>query len=254
MRDGRLLVGWGMATATYPAGQSPASATVRLRADGTALVQTGSQDIGTGTYTILAQIAADALGLPADRVRVEIGDTKLPEAPLSAGSRTAASVGPAVKGAAERARAAALALGNAGAARDRARRRRTRRMLARAGKSEVVGDLRYRARVRTGRTVSIHAFGAQFAEVTVDPDLGQVRVRRFVGAFATGTVLNAKTGRSQLMGGIVWGIGMALLERTERDARTGRVATRDLADYHVPVNLDVPALDILMIRGDRPRT
>src|SRR5581483_2464856 len=100
MRDGRWLVGWGMATATYPAGQSPAAATVIVRADGSAVVQTGSQDIGTGTYTILGQVAADALGLPAARVRVELGDTRLPEAPLSAGSRTASSVGSAVHGAA----------------------------------------------------------------------------------------------------------------------------------------------------------
>jgi len=267
MRDGRLLVGWGMATATYPAGQSEAKASVRVRADGTAVVQTGSQDIGTGTYTILAQVAADALGLPVDRVRVEIGDTKLPEAPLSAGSRTASSVSPAVKGAADQARAAVIALavgdrrsplyglsvdqitvaggelrGKSGAG----HRETYAAVLGRAQRDEVVGQ--YDSREKPDRKdYAIHSFGAQFAEVTVDPDLGQVRVRRFVGAFATGKVLNAKTGRSQLMGGIVWGIGMALLERTERDARSGRVVTRDLADYHVPVNLDVPPIEIIMI-------
>src|SRR6185312_2745252 len=234
MRDGRLLVGWGMATATYPAGQSEAKASVRL---------------------------------PVDRVRVEIGDTKLPEAPLSAGSRTASSVSPAVKGAADQARAAviALAVGDrrsplyglsvdqitvaAGELRGKSgagHRETYAAVLGRAQRDEVVGQ--YDSKEKPDRKdYAIHSFGAQFAEVTVDPDLGQVRVRRFVGAFATGKVLNAKTGRSQLMGGIVWGIGMALLEKTERDARNGRVVTRDLADYHVPVNLDVPPIEIIMI-------
>lgn len=267
MRDGRLRIGWGMATATYPAGQSTAQATVRIRADGTALVQTGSQDLGTGTYTILGQIAADAVGLPAGRVQVEIGDTRLPEAPLSAGSRTAASVGPAVKGAADNALAALVALAiqdprsplhglpasqvtaAAGALQARsgpARRDGFTDILSRAGQPEVAARAEAKESEDRAR-YAIHAFGAQFAEVAVDPDLGEARVRRFVGAFATGKVLNAKTGRSQLIGGIVWGIGMALLERTERDARTGRVATRDLADYHVPIQSDVPPIDIIMI-------
>jgi xanthine dehydrogenase YagR molybdenum-binding subunit len=267
MRDGRLRVGWGMATATYPANQSTASAAVRIRADGTGLVQTGSQDLGTGTYTILAQVAADALGLPAERVRVEIGDTRLPEAPMSAGSRTAASVSPAVKTAADRALAALIALAvqdarsplhglpaaqvtaSAGALQARsgpARRDSFTDILTRAGQDEVAAGVESRESDERAN-FSIHAFGAQFAEVAVDPDLGQVRVRRFVGAFATGKVLNAKTGRSQLIGGIVWGIGMALLEKTERDARSGRVATRDLADYHLPVQMDVPPIDVIMI-------
>jgi xanthine dehydrogenase YagR molybdenum-binding subunit len=267
MHDGRLRIGWGMATATYPAGQSTAHAAVRIRADGTAVVQTGSQDIGTGTYTILGQVAADALGLPADRVRVEIGDTRLPEAPLSAGSRTASSVGPAVKGAADRALAALIALavedarsplhgltpeqvvGRDGGLQARGapgRHDGFGEVLTRAGRPEIVGEFESKE-AEDRANFAIHSFGAQFAEVAVDPDLGQVRVRRFVGAFATGKVLNAKTGRSQLIGGIVWGIGMALLERTERDARTGRVVTRDLADYHVPVQMDVPPIDVIMI-------
>ncbi|HVT07814.1 MAG TPA: xanthine dehydrogenase family protein molybdopterin-binding subunit [Polyangia bacterium] len=267
MRDGRLLVGWGMATATYPAGQSTAQATVRLKADGTAVVQTGSQDIGTGTYTILGQVAADALGLPAERVRVEIGDTRLPEAPLSAGSRTASSVSPAVKGAADRARAAAIALAigdprsplhglrpeqvtaAGGELRPTAgppRGETYAALLTRSGQPELAATFESKESPDR-KNYAIHSFGAQFAEVTVDPDLGQVRVRRFVGAFATGKVLNAKTGRSQLLGGIVWGIGMALLERTERDVGSGRVVTRDLADYHVPVQMDVPPIDVIMI-------
>jgi xanthine dehydrogenase YagR molybdenum-binding subunit len=272
MRDGRQLVGWGMATATYPAGQSPAAAVARLRADGTAVVQTGSQDIGTGTYTVMAQIAADALGLPMARVRMELGDTRLPEAPLSAGSRTASSVGSAVKGAADRARAALVALaladarsplhglapedvvaadGELHARQGAARRDRYEAILARAGKTELM--VRYDAQEKAERkNYALHSFGAQFAEVKVDPDLGEVRVTRFVGAFAAGKVLNAKTARSQLIGGIVWGIGMALLERTERDPRSGRVVTRDLADYHVPVNLDVPPIEIISVDETDP--
>jgi xanthine dehydrogenase YagR molybdenum-binding subunit len=124
-------------------------------------------------------------------------------------------------------------------------------ILARAGQTEVVA--RYDAQENPARKErSLHSFGAQFAEVRVDPDTCEVRVSRFVGAFAAGKILNAKTGRSQLMGGIVWGIGMALLERTERDRATGRVITRDLADYHVPVNLDVPPIDVVIVEEDDP--
>jgi len=247
MRDGRALVGWGMATANYAAGQSPASAEVRVRADGTAVVQTGSQDLGTGTYTILAQIAADELGLPVERVRVELGDTRLPEAPLSAGSRTASSVGSAVRGAAARARAALAALAGVDVhgPLDHAA------ILARARLPEVVA--RYDAQEKAERKdYGLRSFGAQFAEVRVDQDLGEVRVTRFVGAFAAGKILNAKTGRSQFLGGIVWGIGMALLEGTVRDAGSGRVVTRELADYHVPTHLDIPSIDVVMIDETDP--
>jgi xanthine dehydrogenase YagR molybdenum-binding subunit len=267
MRDGRMLVGWGMATATYPAGQSPAAAVARLRADGSAIVQTGSQDIGTGTYTVMGQIAADALGVSVKKVRLELGDTRLPEAPLSAGSRTASSVGSAVKGAAERVRRqlVALAIADArsplhGAAADdviaadgelRVKSALDRRdshaaLLARAGMTELVA--RYDAEEKPERKDhALHSFGAQFAEVRVDPDSCEVRLSRFVGAFAAGKILNAKTARSQLIGGIVWGIGMALLEETVRDPRTGRIVTRELADYHLPVNLDVPPIEIVTV-------
>jgi xanthine dehydrogenase YagR molybdenum-binding subunit len=270
MRDGRYLVGWGMATATYPAGQSPAAAAVRLRADGAAIVQTGSQDLGTGTYAILGQIAADALGLPMQRVRVELGDARLPEAPLSAGSRTASSVASAVKGAAARARAQLVALaiadprsplrglspdavtvakGQLQAAGDR--RDSYAAVLARAGKTEVVARPDAQESPAPDER-SLPSFGAQFAEVRVDPDTCEVRVTRFVGAFAAGKVLNAKTGRSQLVGGIVRGIGTALLDRTERDLRTGRVVTRDLADCLVPVSLDVPPVEIITVDEEAP--
>jgi xanthine dehydrogenase YagR molybdenum-binding subunit len=267
MRDGRLLVGWGMATATYPANQSPASAMARIRADGTALVQSGTQDIGTGTYTIMTQVAADTLGLPLERVRFELGDTALPEAPLSAGSRTAASVGPAVQHACAEARAKLVAIalsdgrsplrglaaddidaadGALFAKSDPQKRDPYADILKRAGQAEVAA--RHDARERDERkNYAIHSFGAQLAEVKVDEDLGQVRVTRFVGAFGAGTILNAKTGRNQFYGGIIWGMAMALMENTVRDSRTGRAVTRDLADYHVPVHADIPPIDVIMV-------
>jgi xanthine dehydrogenase YagR molybdenum-binding subunit len=267
MRDGRSLMGWGMATAVYPAGQGSASAIARIRADGTALVQSGTQDLGTGTYTIMTQLAADALGLPIERVRFELGDTNRPEAPLSAGSRTASSVGPAVHEAARQALAKVIALATADSrsplhglpadaivaadgalhARDNPRKHETFvDVLKRAGQAEIAA--RYESHERPERkNHSIHSFGAQFAEVKIDEDLAQVRVTRFVGAYGAGKILNSKTGRNQFYGSIVWGIGMALMENTRRDARTGRAVTRDLADYHVPVHADIPSIDVILV-------
>jgi xanthine dehydrogenase YagR molybdenum-binding subunit len=223
MHDGNLLVGWGMATATYPAHQLPASCRATRRADGTFLVQAGTQDLGTGTYTIMTQIAADALGVPFDKVTFELGDTVLPETPLSAGSFTAASTGSAVKGACEKLRA--------------------------SGETSV----EYRTEVsKNAEKYSMHSHGAVFAEVKVDEDLGLIRVTRLVGAYAGGTVLNAKTARSQLIGGIVYGMGMALLEETHVDGQLGRVVNANLAEYLVPVNADVPAIDTLFVAEADP--
>jgi xanthine dehydrogenase YagR molybdenum-binding subunit len=269
-REGHKLVGWGMATATYPAGVSPASARARIRPDGAALVQCGSQDLGTGTYTIMAQIAADALGIPVERVRFELGDTTLPEGPLSAGSKTAASVGPAVHRASLEAKrqAALLAVEDAAsplyglapeeldaadgslfAKKDPAKNDAYADILRRSAKPEVVAEASTKES-DDRKKYSLHSFGAQFAEVSVDEDLGEVRVTRLVGAFAGGRILNALTARSQLMGGMVWGIGFALHENTVRDPRTGRVVTRDFADYHVPTCLDVPDIDVIMVEEE----
>ena len=266
-RDGRLLVGVGMATASYPAKQSGSSASAAIRADGTAVVLAGSQDIGTGTYTIMTQIAADALSLPIDRVRFDLGDSTFPETPVSGGSQTASSTGSAVKRACD---ALVIKLAETASA-DKASplfgiapadiilRDGALTTKAASSKSDPLSDLVKRARVpeimvktdtkekEDRKKFSSHSFGAQFAEVKVDPDTHEVRVTRFVGAFAAGKILNSKTARSQLMGGIVWGIGMALTEHTERDLRNGRVMTRDLADYHVPVNADVPNLEIITV-------
>lgn len=270
MRDGRLWVGWGMATATYPARQSPASARVTLRKDGRVVVQTGSQDLGTGTYTILSQIAADTLGVPLERVRTEIGDTALPETPVSGGSQTAASTGSAVKLAALELRqklieaavtdrqspffgAKAEAVDFAQGAlvlRDTAKREGYEALAARTS-AELSAEARSSEKPER-KSRSCHSFGAQFVEVKVDPDTSEVRVTRCVSAFAAGKLLNEKTARSQFMGGMVWGIGFALEEHTVRDRRSGRVVTRDLADYHVPVNADVPELEVLLVDEDDP--
>ncbi|HEX4339749.1 MAG TPA: xanthine dehydrogenase family protein molybdopterin-binding subunit [Polyangiaceae bacterium] len=267
MKDGKVLVGWGMATATYPAHQSAASVSAVVRADGTALVRTGTQDIGTGTYTIMTQIAADALGMSMDKVRFELGDTTFPESPMSAGSQTAASTGPAVRRAGLEARRqlAELAIGDARsplhglsvddldvsdgalvAKSNPSRRDPYTELLARNQRTELAASGKA-SETEDRKKYSLRGFGAQFAEVRVDPDLGEVRVSRLVGAFAAGKILNAKTGHSQLMGGMVWGIGYALTEQTRYDARDGRVITRDLADYLVPVNADVPAIDVLFV-------
>jgi xanthine dehydrogenase YagR molybdenum-binding subunit len=267
MKDGRALVGWGMASATYPARQSPSSALARIKADGTALVLSGSQELGTGTYTIMTQIAADALGMAFDKVRFDLGDTTYPEAPLSAGSRTAASVGPAVHRAslAARKQLAYLAVADAQsplhgldpekldaesgafyAREDRTKVESFTAILRRHDLEEIEGRADVKEK-EDRKNYSIHSFGAHFVEVRVDEELGEVRVTRWVAAFGAGKILNAKTARSQLIGGIVWGIGLALLEHTERDPRSGRIVTKDLADYHVPVNADVPVIDVVTV-------
>jgi xanthine dehydrogenase YagR molybdenum-binding subunit len=266
MRDGEIRIGWGMATSVYPTHRSPASALARLHADGSVVIETGTQDIGTGTYTIVTQVAAEALGVSPRQVTCRLGDTRLPEAPLSGGSQTAASVGSAVHLAALAVRAELVRL----AVSD------PRSPLSGVGAEDVrieAGRLFHRGTPARGETISAlltrrggapiekrveatpddenapwatYAFGAQFVEVRVD-DLGRVRVSRMVGVFDIGRALHPKTARSQLVGGIVGGIGMALHEATILDERLGRVVNGNLADYHVPVQRDVPDIDVAWI-------
>jgi len=261
LRDGRWLVGLGMATASYPANRSAAAALARVMADGSALVQSGTQDIGTGTYTVMTQVAADALGLPLSRVRFDLGDTGFPQAPNSGGSQTAASVAPAVHKAAiaVKEKAVALAVGDEksplhglepeavdvadGRLFDRAdptRGETYQALLIRNQIAEIEARADSKPGAEKGR-FSMHAFGAQFAEVGVDRLTGEVRLRRMLGCFAAGRVLNAKTARSQAIGAMVGGAGMALLEETEWDSRSGRIMNANLGEYLVPVNLDIPA-------------
>lgn len=266
-RDGNSLVGWGMATAVYPTRRSKSSAVATLRADGSALVEAGTQDLGTGTYTIMTQIAADTLGLHPSRVVFRLGDTRYPETPVSGGSQTAASTGSSVLAAAQALREkivqlaitdAASPLSGVGAGDlvidngvlssriDPSKRETLAALLARQGKQtlEAHGDAQPGAEKDE---YSMYAFGAQFAEVRVDADLGQARVSRMVGAFAAGRILNEKTARSQFMGGMVWGISMAMLEDTILDTRRGRIVNANLAEYLVPVNMDVPDIEVIMV-------
>jgi xanthine dehydrogenase YagR molybdenum-binding subunit len=253
VRDG-LMVGMGMATASYPANFNPANAVARMAKDGSAAVQSGAVDIGGGTYTVMAQVAAEALGLPLEKVSFDLGDTRMPEAPRSGGSTTAASVSSAVlltcRALRDRLIQMAIADGPLKGSNPGDVQVEDGRLRA-GGKSDTYAAIVERAggapveerrEAKPGevrKKYSFHSFGAQFAEVHVDPELGTIRVARLVGAFAAGRILNARTARSQFMSGMVWGIGMALHEHTVYDRKLGRIMSRDLADYHVPVNADV---------------
>ncbi|MGI4791676.1 MAG: xanthine dehydrogenase family protein molybdopterin-binding subunit [Janthinobacterium lividum] len=265
---GGKMLGYGIASMIYDAKSAPTSASARMSADGTVVLKSATADPGTGPYTIMPQIAADALGISADLIRLELGDSHLPKAPIAAGSQTSASVGSAVRAASVslRGKIAALALAdpasplfgltesqinvNAGRVVSRADFNRGMTygdILSRhaPGGMEAVEEINPFA---TSEQFSLYSFGAHFAEVQIDPDLCEVRVTRYVGAFGAGRILNAKTARSQLIGGVVWGLGMALHEETHLDTRLGRIMNPDLAEYHVPVNADIPAdMDLFFV-------
>jgi len=266
MHEGGKLVGWGMGTATYPAHRMAASARAALQPDGSIVVQSGSQDIGTGTYTVMTQVAAETLGVPPDHVRFELGDTALPRAPVSGGSMSAASVGPAVQAACSQLRDKLIAhaiadpqspLHGLTAARatidgawlialDESRRREP--LAALAGRTE--GTLEVTANAapgEEGKRYAMHSFGAMFTEVRVDADLGEIRVPRIVATYDVGRRLNARTARSQLQGGIVWGVSLALLEHAIIDPHVGRIVNANLAEYHVPVNADIGEIDVSFV-------
>jgi xanthine dehydrogenase YagR molybdenum-binding subunit len=271
MKQGNKLVGWGMATATYPTNRSAGECSATLRLDGIALFRSATQDLGTGTYTVMTQVAADAIGLPVQQVRFELGDSQMPEAPVSGGSTTVASVGPAVQAAghALRLKLAGIALAHRdsplfGATADRigvengelylldepSRREAMRDIVARHGEPVEVT-----AKAEPGdekKKYSMHSFGAVFVEVTVDEDLGEIRVPRVVGVYGVGKLMNEKTGYSQLMGGIVWGISLALFEETVIDKRNGRAVNGNLAEYHVPTNADIQGIDVQIVDEDDP--
>ena len=261
------LIGWGMATATYPTRRSPSSAMARLLPDGTAYVQAGTQDLGTGTYTVMTQTAADALGLPPEKVLFELGDTRMPQTPVSGGSQTAASTGSAVHEAAGAAKAKAIALavadpasplfglkpedvsvtnGQMFSAADVTKGETYAALIARQKLPSIDAETQAKPGDEKDE-YAMNSFGAVFAEVHVDPDFGEVRVQRIVGAYGVGNILNAKTARSQLLGGVVFGIGMALSEETVPDLRTGRIMNADLGEYLVPVNADVPEIDVTFV-------
>jgi xanthine dehydrogenase YagR molybdenum-binding subunit len=266
MKQGNKLVGWGMATATYPTNRSPGECSATLHPDGTALFRSATQDLGTGTYTVMTQIAADAIGLKVEQVRFELGNSQMPESPVSGGSTTVASVGPAVQAAghALRLRLVGIALADQasplfGSSVDKigfengelylldapSRRESMATIVARHGQPVEVT-----ARAEPGdekKKYSMHSFGAVFVEVTVDEDLGEIRVPRVVGVYGVGKLMNEKSGYSQLVGGIVWGIGLALFEETLIDGRNGRAVNGNLAEYHVPTNADIQGIDVQIV-------
>jgi xanthine dehydrogenase YagR molybdenum-binding subunit len=242
--QGDVLVGMGVATATYPARRAPASARASVEEDGGVRVLAATHELGTGTITILSQIAADALGVPIARVRLELGDSAYPENPISAGSLTAASSGSAVLATAKALREKLRAAGVDPADAEACRRR------ARSGRVEVE---EHAAPGEETQRYAMHSFGAVFAEVRVDRALGEVRVARLLGAYGAGRILNPKTARSQLIGGIVYGLGMALFEHTSIDPRSGRYVNADLAEYHIPCHADVPDIDVLFVDENDPQ-
>jgi len=257
LREGHALVGWGMATATYPAHRRPAAAMARLLADGTVLVRSGTQDLGTGTYTVMTQVAADALALAPERIDFELGDTLMPPAGVSGGSTTVASVAPAVKAACEEVRGKLASLFAPGHEQDvvaengwlwlksePSRRESYAAVLARAGGAPLEAQARAEGEERDKGPYATRSFGGVFCEVRVDEDLGRISVPRIVAAYSVGRLMNAKLARSQLIGGLVWGVSMALMEETHLDLRDGRIVNANLAEYHVPVNADIGTIDV----------
>jgi xanthine dehydrogenase YagR molybdenum-binding subunit len=242
MRDGHDLVGWGMASAIMNAFAGQAAARVTIDRAGGVLVEAGTQEIGTGAYTVLPQIAADVLGVEPDRVRIRLADTILPQTGGTVGSSTTLSVGSAVVDAATRLKADLGEL--AGEAELEPARYAT--VLRRYHLDHLSADGAW----ATEEGVAMHTFGAVFAEVRVDADLCVPHVSRVVAVYSAGRIVNPKTARSQMTGGLIWGIGQALLEASEVDLQLGRFVSKNLAGYLVPVNADVPELDVSFIEDE----
>ncbi|MEU6010329.1 xanthine dehydrogenase family protein molybdopterin-binding subunit [Streptomyces sp. NPDC047453] len=269
MRDGNWLVGYGMASALFPYFAQPCAAQATVNGDGSALVRSAATDMGTGTYTVMTQLAAEELGLPLDLVRFDLGDSDMPNSMMAGGSGLTGALGNAVHDACRRLvrSVAELARGDAdspllGAPPDDVESTGGRvhlagcpdrgesyvDILARHGLPELTANGISTPPVATDLGMSLAgAYGAKFVEVRVDADLGLIRVARVVSAIDGGRILNAKTARSQIIGGTVGGIGMALYEDTVTDPRTGRVANGTFADYLVAVNADVPELDVVFV-------
>jgi len=268
-REG-LTLGWGMAGAAWIAARFPAEASVELRDNGTVRVACGTQDIGTGTYTILAQLASDKTGVPLGKIEVELGDTLLPAGPLSGGSMATASVVPAVFAAADDAIASLMGIAMATPGSPFEKRRREDlaleggRVFVKAdgpAKGMQFGDLLRRANLRlvsgSGRSestfgnpkpkFSMHSFGCHFVEVTWQPETVRLRVSRVVTVIDAGRILNPLAGRNQIEGAVVMGIGMALLEHTTYDPRSGAPINSNLADYVMTVNADSPAIEVYFL-------
>ena len=264
MREGNKLIGYGMATAIYGANRSAAQATVRILPNGRAFVGSATQDLGTGTYTIMAQTAADALSLDPTLIDVKLGDSTLPKAPVSGGSQTAASVCPAIPDAALQAllKLTELAVkdpqsplhglvsadlttkdGRLVSKADPSKSETYAAILTRNGNQTVEGQGSAEP-AQSHEAFTAQSWGAVFAEVAVDIDTHMPEVRRVVATYDIGTLMNTKTGINQLQGGIVWAVSTCLHEESHIDPVTGRTANESLAEYHVPVNADIGTLDV----------
>jgi xanthine dehydrogenase YagR molybdenum-binding subunit len=262
MKDDHLRVGWGMATATYPGKKWAADAHIELHADGSALVRCATHDLGTGAYTAFTQISADAIGLPAEKVKFELGSSDFPFGPVAGGSNSTATVGSAIVATARvlHEKLAELAVKDAQSPLHGLKAKdlvlvATGRLGVDAGRSDAFTDILVRARVKSlvadggikeeeDEKHGFQSFGTHFCEVKIDPAMPRVAVTRWVSVMDCGRVINPKTGGSQIIGGVVMGIGMALEEETIYDPSTGLPATRNLADYHVPVNADIPPIEV----------
>ncbi|GAA0971450.1 xanthine dehydrogenase family protein molybdopterin-binding subunit [Acrocarpospora macrocephala] len=284
MRDGKWLIGMGVASAYHPAWQFQANVTVRLSADGTVLVRCGFHEMGMGAATAQAQIAADALGVPLGAITVEYGDTALPTGPGAGGSGQTASIAASLITACEKLRRSVFSVARKtpgsplrgrrfadvrakdGGLYDGSRGESYQEILRRADRAsieaqvgsdtrlgEITGQVRFMSKFLMDRRRWVKAAcGAQFCEVRVDSDTGEIRISRWLGVFDVGKVINAKTAASQLRGGIVMGIGMALAEETLVDPRNGRIMNAGLAEYHVPVHADIPSIDIRYLDDPDP--
>jgi xanthine dehydrogenase YagR molybdenum-binding subunit len=266
-REGNQLIGWGMATATYPANRSAAQAMVSILPGGRALVACGSQDLGTGTYTIMAQTAADELGIDPTLVEAKLGDSTLPKAPVSGGSQSAASIGPAIKDAAMQAKlklaqiaiadpqsplhgavvAEITSMNGALVSKSMPGKSDSYAAIIERNGGKAVEAMGSAEAGQDATGMSTHSFGAVFAEVAVDADTHMVQVRRIVATYDIGTLMNDTTGLNQLVGGIVWGVSTALHEESHLDNKYGRYVNNNLAEYHVPVNADIETVDVTVV-------
>lgn len=269
MRDGNLILGWGMATATWPAHGGGAQVHLRLLADGTARVSCATQDIGTGTYTIFAQVVSEKTGIPCDKIQVVLGDSSLPPGPTSGGSAATASFLPALVKACD---AAVNTLAQVASKTDKSPFQnadpKSLKMTAgrlhaqdKAPESGVpfqqIIALRRLSGVdglsgappdsATARKYSTHSFGAHFCEVAYDPEIVQLRVRRWLTVIDAGHIMNPKTGGNQITGGVVMGVGMGMFEQTIYDSRNGKPVNNNYADYLVPTNKDIPELECIFL-------
>ncbi len=266
MRDGTDLVGWGMATGVWEALQVPIAVRIVLTANGHAEVACATSDIGTGTYTIMTQVAADMLGLPLDNVTVKLGNSTLPQSPVEGGSWIAASVSNGIVTTSDAIREellrlakqmpnspfaetttaeVALADGRLVSKQDPSRELPIAAVMRYAGVDRIVQEKSTTFADDGSHAQNTHS--AIFAEVKVDEQLDVIRVSRIVSAVAAGRILNTKTARSQIVGGVVWGIGMALHEETLIDHKFGRIMNANIAEYHVPVNADVHDIQVIFV-------